>query len=66
MKKGSRFLPERIFNYILMIKKQPPTLAEQQSNINYLSEKHVTSFEIHIELKAFDFCKERIFSFSLN
>ena len=48
-----------------MIKKQPPTLADLQSNSNYLREKRVNSLKIHIELKALEDCFEKIGSCTL-
>ena len=43
------------------VMKNPPDLVHLQFSSNRLSYKDVTRLEIYMQLKALDFCKERIF-----
>ena len=47
-----------------MMKKPRPALIYLQFIRSQLKYRYVTYFKIHIEFKAVDFCKDRIFSYT--
>ena len=47
-----------------MMKKPPPALINLQFISSHLKYRYVTYLKIHVELKAVEFCKDRIFSYN--
>ena len=47
-----------------MMKKPPPALINLQFISSPLKYRYVTYLKIHIEIKAVDFCKNRIFKYT--